>query len=76
MYFVYIIYSCSLNKYYVGNSQNVELRLEQHNSGKGVFTRKGIPWILKHKEACFSRIEAVHLELKIKKRGAKRYLQE
>lgn len=76
MFYVYIIYSSSLNKYYVCSTQNIEVRLDQHNTGKGNFTSKGIPWVLKHKQVCLSRAEAVNVELKIKKRGAKRYLQD
>jgi putative endonuclease len=74
MIFVYIIFSSSLSKYYVGNTEDVKMRLAQHNAGKGNFTSKGIPWILITKIKCDSRSEAVKLELKIKRRGIKRYL--
>jgi len=73
---VYIIYNSSLEKFYAGISDNVEFRIRQHNSGKGDFTSKGIPWILITTIECKSRSEAVQLELKIKKRGIKRYLQD
>ncbi|MBX9783887.1 MAG: GIY-YIG nuclease family protein [Chitinophagaceae bacterium] len=69
---MYIIYSSSLNQYYVGGTQDVNMRLEQHNNGKGNFTSKGIPWLLKYEQVYFSRFKAVNVELKIKKRGAKR----
>jgi putative endonuclease len=74
--YVYILYSSSLNKFYVGSTGDVENRLLQHNSGKGDFTSKGIPWKLVTFIACNSRSEAVQLELKIKNRGIKRYLQD
>jgi len=48
----------------------------EHNIGKGKFTSKGIPWVLVVKFECNTRSEAVKLELKIKKRGIKRYLQD
>lgn len=76
MFYVYILYSSSLGKYYVGSTENVENRLQQHNSGKGNFTKKGVPWFLIVSIECVSRTEAVQLELKVKKRGAKRYLQD
>ena len=76
MFFVYILYSSSLEKYYVGSTDDVDKRLDQHNLGKGNFTSKGIPWILITTFSCNSRSEAVVLEMKIKKRGIKRYLQD
>lgn len=65
-----------MNKYYVGSTQNVENRLNEHNSGESNFTSKGIPWILIWSEELQSRIEAIQLENKIKKRGIKRFLED
>jgi putative endonuclease len=76
MYYVYILYSSSLKKHYVGSTENVENRLNQHNAGKGNFTSKGIPWVLIKSIMCETRSEAVKLEIKIKKRGIERYLQD
>jgi putative endonuclease len=33
MHYVYILYSKSIDKYYVGETSSIEERLEQHNSG-------------------------------------------
>jgi len=33
MNFVYILYSASLDKYYVGEAIDIEDRIKQHNSG-------------------------------------------
>jgi putative endonuclease len=74
--YVYVLHSSSLNKYYVGSTENIANRLVQHNSGKGNFTSKGIPWKLVTFFDCNSRSEAVKLEMEIKKRGIKRYLQD
>ena len=76
MYSVYILFSSSLEKYYVGYTDNVSKRFTEHNSGKGNFTSKGVPWILITTFECGSRSEAVRLELKIEKRGIRRYLQD
>ncbi|MEW6196913.1 MAG: GIY-YIG nuclease family protein [Bacteroidota bacterium] len=38
MYYTYILYSSIINKYYVGYTQNLELRLERHNSQWGKFS--------------------------------------
>ena len=73
---VYILYSNSLGRYYVGQTQEINDRILQHNSGKGNYTSKGIPWESIHTFECKNRSEAVQLELKIKKRGIQRYLQD
>ncbi len=76
MYFVYILYSESLQKYYAGSTDNVTKRIGEHNSGKGNFTAKGVPWKLVITIEAVTRGEAVKLELKIKKRGIERYIQD
>ena len=76
MYVVYILFSASLNKYYVGSTQHLDTRLEEHNRGKSAFTKKGIPWKLIFTKECLDRPEAINLELKIKKRGIRRYLTD
>ena len=76
MYVVYILFSPTLNKYYVGSTLHLSIRLEEHNRGKSPFTKKGMPWNLIHHIECESHNEAVQLENKIKKRGIKRYLED
>ena len=75
-FFIYILYSSKLEKYYVGSTNDIEDRLYRHNSGQSTFTKTGIPWVLIHTEERATRAEAVRLEMCIKKRGAKRYLKE
>ena len=76
MYYVYILYSQRKNKYYVGQTNDLERRLLQHNSSQVISTKFGVPWILKHFFEFEERAASVQLEKKIKKRGAKRYLQD
>jgi putative endonuclease len=49
MYFVYVIYSVKLNRFYTGTTDDLDKRIEQHNSAfyPNSFTSKGIPWELK-----------------------------
>jgi putative endonuclease len=74
MYFVYILLSEKLDRYYVGSTNNIVDRLKRHNGGQGKYTSKGVPWELITSFEVNSRSEAVNLEMKIKKRGIKRYL--
>lgn len=75
-HFVYIIYSEKLSKFYVGFSENVPKRLDQHNQGISTFTSKGIPWELKHTFEVETIEEARKLEKAIKGRGIIRYLAD
>jgi len=74
-YFVYILFSASLGRFYVGQTQNLEERILLHNSGRNKSTKAGIPWKIIYFETCSDRTEAVTKEAKIKNLGSKRYLQ-
>jgi putative endonuclease len=75
-YFVYILYSETLQKYYTGSCSDLKKRLDEHHSGKSRFTSTGMPWIQIFQLEVESRSEAVKLEMKVKKRGAKRFIND
>jgi putative endonuclease len=71
----YILYSEKWNQYYVGSTQDLTVRLEQHNSGKNTSTRGGAPWLVKYEEH-FSDISlARRRELEIKKKKSRKYIE-
>ena len=74
--FVYILYSEKRSRYYVGETANIDKRLERHNQGRVPSTRYGLPWELVLQIEVASKTEALLLERKIKKRGAKRYIDD
>ena len=76
MFTVYILFSKGLQKYYTGQTQNMENRLREHNSGETKFIRSGKPWELICTKNVETRSEAIRLEKKIKIYGAKRYLSQ
>ncbi len=67
MYFVYILYSKRVQKYYVGSTKSIEERLRRHNSGRSTYTKKGMPWGLIYSESFETRKEAYKREMEIKK---------
>jgi putative endonuclease len=73
-YFVYILHSKKTGCYYVGQTQNIEKRLERHNSGRNKSTKAGIPWILIYVEVVPDRSTAMAREKQIKNMGSRRYL--
>jgi putative endonuclease len=76
MYFTYILQSQKTDRYYTGHTNNIDTRLIQHNKGETKSTKSGIPWKQVWHTDFPTRSEAIQLELRIKKRGAKRFLQD
>ncbi|MBL7784126.1 MAG: GIY-YIG nuclease family protein [Saprospiraceae bacterium] len=74
MFYVYILYSQLTGKFYVGQTNHLENRIERHNQGQVSSTKNGRPWQLIHYFECNSRSESMLLESKIKKRGIQRFL--
>ncbi len=67
MYSVYIIYSEKLDKYYIGDSADVQNRLLKHNRKSKGFTSLGRPWILVFQELFDTKKEAMARENQLKK---------
>jgi putative endonuclease len=69
MFTVYILYSNSADRYYIGHTINLANRIENHNRerGKGKYTRKNGPWKVVYTENFFkTRSEAMQSERQIK----------
>ena len=64
MFYLYILYSASSDKYYIGYSNDHERRvLEHNNSERNTFTSKYRPWILRAVFSCGTiEAEAVRIE--------------
>ena len=76
MFYVYILYSSAKSRFYIGQTNDLNDRLMRHNSGYEKFTKYGVPWKVIYKTKVETRSQAVKLEQKIKKRGARRYLTD
>jgi putative endonuclease len=75
MFFVYILFSKKLNRFYIGSSDNFLKRLEEHNDIKyeDAFTAKGIPWELFFVINCNSSTQAYQIEKHIKNMKSTNY---
>ena len=74
-WFVYILYSENIDRYYVGSTDDLEWRLERHNMGWGKFTKGGIPWKLVYREVYQSKTEALKREREIKRKKSRKYIE-
>lgn len=75
MFYIYIIYSGKTDRYYVGTCKDVSLRIQQHNAGRNLSTKAGIPWCLKCTEQYGTHAEACRRELQIKKKKSRKYIE-
>jgi len=64
--------SAGSKKTYVGYSNNIELRLEKHNSNKGAKSTMGYKWLLIYSKKFKTKSEAMSFEYKLKKDRSKR----
>ena len=76
MYIVYILKSKTNNKFYVGQTSNLERRLLYHNYGYSKATKSGIPWELEYSENYKSRSDAVRREKEIKNYKSRSYIKK
>ncbi|MBK8615294.1 MAG: GIY-YIG nuclease family protein [Flavobacteriales bacterium] len=73
---VYILYSPSLERYYVGHAEDPVLRLEQdHNGGRNTSTKAGRPWEHRWVKWFNTRAEAMAMERAIKARKSRAYIE-
>lgn len=74
MYYVYILYSQKCQRYYIGYSENVYLRLERHNGGLVKATKNCRPYILKAFKTFETELEARQEEIRLKKAKSAKYI--
>ncbi|TCL00994.1 putative endonuclease [Roseivirga ehrenbergii] len=77
MHCVYILYSPSLNRYYVGETAFLSGRLDQHNSGfyKNASTKSASDWELFLEIECVDRSQALKIERFIKQQKSRKFIE-
>ena len=74
-YWVYILKSVDYDKTYEGFSDNLERRLNEHNAGKTIYTRRYKPWKIVYKEEISDRTAARKREKYFKSAVGRRKLK-
>jgi putative endonuclease len=77
MFTVYVLYSKSFNKIYIGYTSDLEQRLISHNHprNKG-WTRKFAPWILIYSETFDLKSDAMKREKQLKNFQGRKFVWE
>jgi len=78
MHYLYILYSKTLNRFYVGETQNIDKRIILHNSRyfKKAFTKSASDWKVVLGKKCNIREEAMYLESFIKRMKSKKFIEK
>ena len=66
-FYVYILYSASLDIYYKGFSTDVEKRLEYHLNSEHKFTSKAKDWVIVYVKEFAEKTDALREEQRLKK---------
>ena len=75
----YIIYSESINRYYIGYTTDIYERLKLHNTsyfGCKSYTFKATDWVIFLLIPCESIEQAVFVEAKIKRMKSRKYIED
>jgi len=78
MYYLYILYSLSADKYYIGHSENPAQRFFEHNNSvRNTYTSKFRPWKMVALFECgATRAEALTIERLIKKQKSRTLIEK
>ena len=75
-HYVYILYSASKDRYYIGYSGNLKDRISRHNAGRSKSTKSGRPWVVVYLRAYENAGQAYQGEQAIKKRKSRAFLAQ
>ena len=75
-FYVYILYSRKLDKYYIGQTNDLGDRFIRHNQGRSKSTKGGRHWLLVYAKQFRTRSDAAKFEYHIKKQKSRSYIEK
>ncbi len=76
MYTTYVLYSASTDRLYIGQTNNLEVRLQHHNAGKVRSTKTYGPWQVIYTEMFETRAEAMQREQELKSHQGRLFIRQ
>jgi putative endonuclease len=73
---VYVLWSVKAKRTYVGQTEDIENRLDRHNAGYIRSTKAYRPWLVIHSEEYATRAEAVKREVWLKSFRGRKWISE
>ena len=75
MFYVYVLKSEQDGTLYIGQAENVDRRLREHNAGKTKSTKGRRPYTLEYQESYETREEAITRERTLKSGAGREFLK-
>ena len=75
-FYVYILFSESANRYYIGQTNNFNYRLKRHNQGYVSSTKPNRPWVMRFSLEVPTRKDAMKVEKYLKNLKSHKRLEE
>ena len=76
IYTVYALFSKKLERLYIGQTENLARRLEEHNTGLSQYTSRTDDWKLFYNEKVSTRTEAMRREKQLKSQKGREFLRK
>ena len=74
-FYVYILFSATLNRYYIGHTGQLSDRLFRHSNSGSKSTKATNDWVLAYSETYPTRGEAIKRENYIKKQKSRKFIE-
>ena len=75
MYTTYVLKSLKARRFYTGFTENLERRLNEHNSGKSSYTKRFMPWEVIFSKHFPEKQEAIKYEKYLKSNAGRVWLK-
>lgn len=76
MYIVYLLESAKDASWYIGYTQNIAIRLKQHNNGASQATKPKMPWKIIYCECYINKADAKGREIFLKSGSGRKFLHK
>jgi len=76
MFYTYVLMSKKDGEFYTGYTQDLKVRLEQHNKGQVESTKERRPLEMIYYEACLNQKDATHREKYLKTYHGKAFIRK
>ena len=75
-FYSYKLYAEKIVRFYIGSRENIKVKLnEQHNAGRNISLKTGIPWIIKYTQTFAIRALAMKRETEIQNKKNRKYIE-
>lgn len=76
MFYTYVLYSEKFDEIYVGQTNNISLRMEKHNKGMVPSTKRYMPWEIIYYEEFDTRAESMKREKEMKTHKGRDFIRK